>query len=59
MLYLSGPDGAPIAALYNFIWEGKVSFYQSGRKVDVPKNIRPGIVIHAYAILRRHRSRSA
>jgi CelD/BcsL family acetyltransferase involved in cellulose biosynthesis len=42
--------GEPVAALYNLVWNGKVYFYQGGRKVDVPKDIRPGIVIHAWAI---------
>jgi CelD/BcsL family acetyltransferase involved in cellulose biosynthesis len=50
LMYLSGPDGEPVAAIYNFVYTGKVSFYQSGRKLDLPKNIRPGIVMHAYAI---------
>jgi CelD/BcsL family acetyltransferase involved in cellulose biosynthesis len=42
--------GDPIAVLYNIVWDRKIYFYQSGRKVDVPKGIRPGIVAHAYAI---------
>jgi CelD/BcsL family acetyltransferase involved in cellulose biosynthesis len=50
LMHLSGPGGGPIAATYNLVWNGQVSFYQSGRKLDVPKNIRPGIVIHASAI---------
>jgi CelD/BcsL family acetyltransferase involved in cellulose biosynthesis len=44
--------GDPIAIVYNIVWEGKVYFYQSGRKIDVPKGVRPGIVIHAHAIRR-------
>ncbi|MBI2392721.1 MAG: GNAT family N-acetyltransferase [Deltaproteobacteria bacterium] len=43
---------APIAALYNIVWNGKVHFYQGGRAVDVPAKIRPGIVAHAFAIRR-------
>lgn len=42
--------GVPIAALYNMVWRGRLSFYQSGRKMDVPGRVRPGIVIHANAI---------
>lgn len=44
--------GDPIAIVYNIVWKDKVYFYQSGRKVDVPKGVRPGIVIHAHAIRR-------
>lgn len=44
--------GEPLAALYNIVWEGKTYFYQSGRQLDLPKQIRPGIVIHALAIRR-------
>jgi len=45
-------DEEPIAALYNIVWNGKTYFYQSGRRLDVPKNVRPGIAIHALAIRR-------
>jgi CelD/BcsL family acetyltransferase involved in cellulose biosynthesis len=44
--------GDPIAIVYNIVWKDKVYFYQSGRKIDVPKGVRPGIVIHAHAIRR-------
>jgi CelD/BcsL family acetyltransferase involved in cellulose biosynthesis len=44
--------GRPIAAAYNIVWNGKLHFYQSGRTLDVPKGIRPGTVLHAYAIRR-------
>jgi len=44
--------GDPVAVLYNIIWKEKVYFYQSGRKIDVPKGVRPGIVMHARAIQR-------
>jgi CelD/BcsL family acetyltransferase involved in cellulose biosynthesis len=40
----------PVAVLYNIAWNGKVYFYQSGRKVDVPAGVRPGIVLQARAI---------
>jgi CelD/BcsL family acetyltransferase involved in cellulose biosynthesis len=42
--------GDPVAALYNIRWDRKIYFYQGGRRMDVPKGIRPGIVAHAYAI---------
>lgn len=44
--------GEPIAALYNIVWNGKVYFYQSGRKLQVPRGVRPGVVAHALAIRR-------
>ncbi|MBI2804463.1 MAG: GNAT family N-acetyltransferase [Planctomycetes bacterium] len=44
--------GEPIAALYNVIENNKVYFYQSGRRTDLPKGQRPGIVILAMAIQR-------
>lgn len=42
--------GEPIAALYNLVWNNKIYFYQCGRRVDLPKGLRPGTVIHAFAI---------
>ncbi len=45
-------QGEPIAAIYNIVYRGKVYFYQSGRKLDLPKGLRPGIAIHALAIKR-------
>lgn len=42
--------GEPVAAAYNLIHGGRLQFYQSGRRVDVPKNVRPGIAMHALAI---------
>jgi CelD/BcsL family acetyltransferase involved in cellulose biosynthesis len=44
--------GAPIAALYNIAWNGKIYCYQSGRTLDVPRNVRPGVIAHVYAIRR-------
>ena len=44
--------GEPFAAVYNSFWNVKVYFYQSGLKLEVPKGIRPGIVLHALAIER-------
>lgn len=42
--------GEPVAAFYNFRWNGKVSFYQSGRKLDLPDAIRVGVTMHGYLI---------
>lgn len=44
--------GRPVAIAYNVVWNDKVYFYQSGRRVDLPKGVRPGIVLHAHAIQR-------
>jgi hypothetical protein len=44
--------GEPVAASYNLRWSGREYFYQCGRKVDLPKGVRPGIVLHAHAIRR-------
>lgn len=43
---------APVAIAYNIVWNGRVYFYQSGRRVDLPREVRPGIVLHARAIQR-------
>jgi len=40
----------PVVAMYSFVWQGRVQFYQGGRRADVPKGIRPGLVGHAHAI---------
>jgi CelD/BcsL family acetyltransferase involved in cellulose biosynthesis len=42
--------GEPVAAFYNFRWNGKLSFYQSGRKLDIPDEVRVGVTMHAYLI---------
>jgi len=44
--------GRPIAAFYNFVWNGKSHFYQSGRALDLPKGVSAGIVMHALLIRR-------
>jgi CelD/BcsL family acetyltransferase involved in cellulose biosynthesis len=49
LLWLS-VRGEPVAAAYNIVWNGKVYFYQGGRKTEVPSGVRPGIVLHAHAI---------
>ncbi|WP_394821760.1 GNAT family N-acetyltransferase [Pendulispora albinea] len=45
-------DGRPIGAFYNFVWNGKSYFYQSGRALDVPRGVAIGIVMHALLIRR-------
>lgn len=44
--------GEPTAALYNICWRGKVHYYQSGRRPDLPAKAGVGIVLHAHAIQR-------
>lgn len=44
--------GEPIAVHYQIVANGKAYFYQCGRKMDVPANIRVGIVMVALAIQR-------
>jgi CelD/BcsL family acetyltransferase involved in cellulose biosynthesis len=44
--------GEVIAVLYNMRWNGKISMYQAGRQLNLPPTIRPGVVLHAYAIQR-------
>lgn len=44
--------GEPVAVQYNLVHDGKVQFYQGGRKLDLPRAIRPGTVLHAHAIRR-------
>lgn len=40
----------PVAAFYNLRWNGRVSHYQSGRKVDIPDDVRAGVTMHALLI---------
>jgi len=49
-LYWLEAAGEPVAAVYNIVWNNKIYFYQSGRKMDVPKKLKPGIALHALAI---------
>jgi CelD/BcsL family acetyltransferase involved in cellulose biosynthesis len=44
--------GEPVAVQYNLAWANKVCTYQSGRKMDVPRNVRPGLVLHLRLIRR-------
>lgn len=43
-------NGEPVAATYSIIWNNQIRFYQSGRKLDLPKKVRAGLVIHVCAI---------
>ena len=43
-------DGRPIGAIYNYVFRGRVHFYQSGRVVDLPKEARAGIILQLSAI---------
>ncbi len=51
LMWLTANDQS-IAATYNVIWNGTVQFYQSGRRMDLPRELRPGVVLHALAIRR-------
>ncbi len=42
--------GEPVAAFYNFRWNGKVFHYQSGRKLGVPEDVRVGFVMNTWLI---------
>lgn len=42
----------PVAAQYNLTWNNKTTFYQCGRKADLPHGVRPGSVLLHYAIRR-------
>jgi len=44
--------GEPTAVLHNFVYRGRVYFYQSGRRTSLPKQIRPGIALHLLAMQR-------
>ncbi len=38
--------GRPVAVSYGIVSDNRYFFYQGGRAIDVPKGIRPGIVLH-------------
>jgi CelD/BcsL family acetyltransferase involved in cellulose biosynthesis len=42
--------GRPVVVLYNVVYRGRVYFYQSGRKLDVPKGLKLGLAAHALAL---------
>ena len=39
-----------VGCLYNFVWQGNVSFYQSGLAYETDKRLKPGLVCHALAV---------
>lgn len=44
--------GQPVAAQYNIVWNRKVYFYQCGRAMNLPENIRAGQVLLLHSIRR-------
>jgi CelD/BcsL family acetyltransferase involved in cellulose biosynthesis len=40
----------PVAASYSIVWNRKVHHYQGGRSPQVPRGVRPGLVLHAHNI---------
>jgi pimeloyl-ACP methyl ester carboxylesterase len=42
--------GEPVAAFYNIAWNGRVLHYQSGRRTDVPDDVRVGVTMHALLV---------
>jgi hypothetical protein len=42
--------GEPVVAFYNFRWNGKTSYYQTGRRLDIPDEVRVGLAMNAYLI---------
>jgi CelD/BcsL family acetyltransferase involved in cellulose biosynthesis len=49
-LYVALKDGKPIAAIYNFVHNNKVHYYQSGFKHEDSGLHSPGVLVQAYAI---------
>lgn len=43
-------DKEPIAAIFNFKYNKKIYFYQSGVNTNLPQNISPGHLLHAHCI---------
>ena len=41
-----------IGCLYNFVWQGTVSFYQSGFRAEEDNRLKPGFVCHTEAVRR-------
>ena len=44
--------GEPVAAQYNLLGKNRIYFYQCGRKIEVPKQIRLGIFMNISMIKR-------
>jgi CelD/BcsL family acetyltransferase involved in cellulose biosynthesis len=53
-LYVLSLDHTPIAAIYNFKYNNKIYFYQSGtiphHKKEFSKTISPGFILHSFCI---------
>jgi CelD/BcsL family acetyltransferase involved in cellulose biosynthesis len=45
-----------LGCLYNFVWAGRVHFYQSGLKREADNRLKPGFVCHAEAIVHNARA---
>ncbi len=43
-------NGEPIAASYCVVHDNRLYYVQGGRATDVPKGVRPGIVLHLHTI---------
>jgi CelD/BcsL family acetyltransferase involved in cellulose biosynthesis len=43
-------DSGPIGAIYNFRYNGRVYFYQSGIAPQPSSHLRPGVLLHGYEI---------
>jgi CelD/BcsL family acetyltransferase involved in cellulose biosynthesis len=39
-----------VGCLYNFVWNGVVSFYQSGLRAEADNRLKPGFICHAEAV---------
>ena len=39
-----------VGCLYNFVWQGDVSFYQSGLGYETDSKLKPGLVCHTLAV---------
>jgi CelD/BcsL family acetyltransferase involved in cellulose biosynthesis len=39
-----------IGCLYNFVWDGTVSFYQSGLRMEDDNRLKPGFICHTEAV---------
>jgi len=55
-LFILSLEGRPISALYDFIYDGKMIYYQSGLDVDCGQLHSPGILIRSFAIERAIRA---
>ncbi len=43
-------NGAPVAVSYSVLHGNRLFYYQGGRATELPKGVRPGIVLHLNAI---------